>query len=419
MYLVNPPTFSATRSRLAPRNSLTVALLLLLFAFATLYVPCYGKEEVERPVGDGTLEFMEQVYLHNRELFHAFTCRFRILEGHATDITEAVDGRLTEVVAKTGLWISDGGDGRYELLCDEKVRVDPPNPETVAEGGDREGIVTTVACLPLTELYSNEKRRRVDCSRLFNLASLQEDGTYTAVYTPISMGIMGPGETLSPAEIIRGARQKRFYCRHSGVETIDGSLVDVIETGLEPSPNGAPFLTFYLDVRRGCVPLRAVFKNPDGSKAGETIATSIRKCENGGYICDRAVLTWTRRSGLAVTVIELVDLDLSRPPRDSLALSLNVGTEVVEAKDLRSLFKLDKQESMHIDDFDRWSQRCRASLDRYLAEVERREHPGHTDGSQTKGIGGFPVALVLGGLFLSVLVVWVWMRSKKISVRQS
>lgn len=409
MYLRCSAMFSATRRFLVtPIQSTGVLLVLLVFLRPSL--PCYGEEEPQRAVHDGKLEFIEQVYLHNRELFRAFTCRFRVLEGRATDMSAALDGRLTDVVSKTGLWISDGGDGRYELLCDEKVRVAPPESDVVAKGSELAGVMTTVPCLPTTELYSNERRRRVDCSRLFNVVSLQEGGTYTAVYTPISMGIMGPGERLSPAEMIRGARQKMFYCRHSGIEMIDGDAVDVIEAGLGGAPNGAPFCTSYLDARRGCIPLRAVFRNPDGSMAGETIATSIRKCENDGYICDRAVLTWTRRSGLAVTIIELVSLDLSRPPRDSLALSLTAGTEVVDAKDLRSLFKLEQRESLRIDDFDTWLQRCRGNLDRYLGEVARREHPGHRSGSHTNEVRGFTGVFIFAGLLISVAIVWLCMK---------
>lgn len=311
-----------------------------------------GHDDKER------LNSIEQIYSRNRGLFKAFTCKFRVVEGRAENIEDALNGRLDDAVRWAGLWIVDGGDARYELRCERPIEVELPtetSPRT-----DTGGVMTAARYLPQLELCSGKHRVRAVLSEVLKCVNLKHGQLSRHYITPISMGVR------EPIEFIRGAREGERYCRHAGTAMLDGASVDVIEGDRDPSSDGTPIFTWYLDFRRGCIPVKTVYGR-DGKVRLTSVVTSIRKCENGGHICERAVTTWTSAVGLHAKIIELVSLDLSKPQRDSLALTLAPGTTVVDTKDMRSFFRLEATEELHVDEIDAWLQRCEAALKAHLA----------------------------------------------------
>lgn len=312
------------------------------------------------------LKLIEQVYDRNRALFRAFTCKFRVIKGCAKNMDDALSGRLEDAVHWSGLWIVDGADARYELRCSRPIEVEFPTETSLRTPNG--GVMTGARYLPEIELCSGKHQTYAGVSEVLDCVNLTRGAGFRAITTPISLGVMGRGESCAPVEAIRGAREGRWRCRYAGHSIVDEATVDAIEADGDPERDGAPLFTWYLDVRRGCIPVKTVFRDPDGSLSGSTFATSIKKCENGGYICDRAVMTWPQTTGLGVKIIELVSIDLSEPPRDSLALLLQPSTTVVDTKDMRSSFRLEETEKFHVDEFDVWLQRCDAALRQRLME---------------------------------------------------
>ena len=190
------------------------------------------------------------------------------------------------------------------------------------------------------------------------MVNLHEKATTEVVKTPISMGMLGPGENYSPLFFIQGQQAGTSYCKYLGKSQLDGVEVDVMESGRKKTKEAEPYIVWHFDLARGGVPLKRSVINKDGSLRYETVATSIKRLENGAFICERCVFLSKEKTDWKADIIELTSMDLKPPLRETLSITLPDSCHVICAKDLRQSLRTGKGEKMHVDDLQDWVKKC-------------------------------------------------------------
>jgi hypothetical protein len=315
---------------------------------------------VAAPSDEEALENIAKVYSENREKLRSFTCRFKVTAGMAASATEGLAEKFPPKSIQNGLWIVRDGDVRYELRCakgeltrEELNRKGPdeilPNGRGISAGGD---------CSSSLELYSEKSHIRAVIGLTLNVVNLHEKGTTEVVKTPVSMGMLGPGEIYSPLFFIRGQQAGTSYCKYLGKSKLDGVEVDVMESGRLKTKDAEPHIVWHFDLARGGIPLNRSVINKDGSLRYETVATSIKRLDNGAYICERSVFLAKWEKGWKTEMIELTSMDLNPPARAMLEMTLPDDCKVICMKDLRQAVRVGKGEKMHVDDLYDWVIRC-------------------------------------------------------------
>lgn len=314
------------------------------------------------------MEAIVQVFNDNRDRFRSFSARFQVKRGIATSSEAAWREQFNPTYTQDGLLVAKNGDLRYELKClngeltmaeHAARRAAAPNTSPATGGG----------CASLGELFAQRQNMRITVSPLLKSVNLIESQPIEATHSPLSMGIMGPGDNYSPVAWIQGAKAGKYYCKYLGTDRVDDATVDVIECGLHPSDALQHKFVWYLDLSQGAIPRKRMSFRPDGSLRVETKATAIQRISNGGYICSKCISVGSDSPGRwEVWVISLTSIDTTEPTRDMLAIELGPEWKVVNVKDMRSFVKLEKAENLYLDDLPSWLARCDERLQAVIEE---------------------------------------------------
>lgn len=354
---------------------------------------------------DETLEAIAQVYSANREKFRTFTCRFRFSDGRTASKDDAAAGKFVPRKVQHGLWIVDGEDSRYELIC-EGGELSHADLQRIGPDADR---LTAVSCASRIELYLGKERIRASVSHGLNAANLHVKGLSEVVNTPISMGTMAGGEKHSPLQFIRGYQAGTRYCKYLGQSRVGDATVDVLETGLRKTADPQITLTWHLDLARGGIPLKVVVANPDGSVRWQTDAGKIIRLENGAYLCQRSV-TWGKVDDeWNSAVIELESIDLSKPARETLAVTVPEKCRIIDSRDLRRWVRVPKAEIIHVDDLPKWIERCEAN-GKTRIEEQKRLGIGSVAARRTSGARRLNYWAIAGGGLAMFVIAGVLLR---------
>ena len=346
---------------------------------------------------EAMVEALQQGYLANREAFNTFSCTFVVKQGGANTIEDALAGNLFNVVVSNGLWVVDGLNQRYEIICaDPKQEIPQPANDGSHEG---QGVVFAgVDCISSKIL--------TDGALGLRYSPLSSSGNISAnfgpeppiLHTPLSMGVMGNNETWGGP----GLRQRRGFeiVRRYGGRRMVG---DVPCEVLVISGIGRVVREWSLDPRRGFLPIegRRYFVSEDAHYPDEkelrnwTIVTAVRECPNGAYFPERSVTVHFPEAPGAkrAEIIELGELDLRRPSASALAIEIAPGSVISEPPTMLANVRVEAAEHIHVTDLQRWVDRCREARDVKLAERLPQEAPPRRPGRLLLAAGSLTIIL--------------------------
>lgn len=352
---------------------------------------------------DEMAEALQQGYLANREAFPAFTCRFVLREGGANTVEDALEGKLFNVVVSNGLWVVNDARQRYELICDDPEREEPQPPDKPPPD-DKPVSLTSVDCIS-KKLLSDGVLGLSYVPRLLTANIGTRHGTDPEiVYTPLSMGIMGSGEQLGPA--LRQRPGFDVFRRYGGRRMVDGAAREILVTG----EVGGSRKEWWLDAQRGFLPMEVRYHSGGEYLDARTVVTEVRNCSNGAYFPERSVTIMHPNAPIPkrAWIIELRELDLTRPAKSTLAIEIDPGSDIVEPPTMLASVRVSSSERVNVGDLETWVQRCRES--RAVKLAERRPH------AEPTGMSPGRLLFVLANLamFASVAgwLAWRWYRRR-------
>lgn len=320
------------------RGDLLIVLILTATLAPALASPAAGAED-ERTV----LRAIAEGYLHNRESFPQFTCRYRIAKGRAASYEQAVDGDLANPVTADILWVVSGDKERHSVSTNDAALRENAARSVQADG-------STVVVVPIaSEDYLTDGRRQFrHSSGLANLFGVGSSDHRLST-NPFSMGVMGEGESRTPAALIQQKLNEPNPCRLRGRESVLGYGALVVEI---PSRDGTQVLTYYLDPERGYLPIRKDAETR-GQVESRTMITEARDCGDDRWFPMRSVRI-TNPEGeppYYVQLIDVLELDVeSVPDEDLFAVELPAGTRVVDRSDPKSQFESEEPMSVDLND---------------------------------------------------------------------
>lgn len=278
-------------------------------------------------------------YLSNRAAFENFVCRFHYVEGSASSVDAAVNGKLTSPQPIEGIWIVAGQNVKYSLICDSETI-----EKTIQEAKNRHSHKVQpvkpggMGFLPLPHFLGNEILKygqyaiNVGILSGANIVSLKEDTNFLEIRrTPWNMGIMGPEEVLNPGRQIKGyLKQEPDRVKYLGTKKVDGVECMVVQLRPIVEPHER-LVEYYFDPRRGFLPI--LIKETDTSNGKVSRLAKIldvKHCSNDRWFPMKSVLMDDpEQKPFRVDRYEVLELDADdRPADDLFFLDLKKGTEV-------------------------------------------------------------------------------------------
>lgn len=309
----------------------------------------------------------------NQERFEDFTCRFTYTEGRSASIEDAIAGRVRDPLVREGLWLARNGLMRYELSCPAGT-TEVTYPDSPADG---KPVFTSVRCSPDLVLYNRDRAMHAVIGPLISVVNLSSRSPAAPIqWTPLSCGVMGTGYENSPAAFVADSIKGIRFCRYVGPDRTHPEL-EVIETGHHPLgklEHGTAL--WYLDRKRSCFPTKVVFKKEkEGVEqvSAEMRVVALRQLENGGYLCEKAVMAVPSGEGISARVLELKSIELRPPAEADLAITINPKTQITVDDERLSYHYLMAPESITAANLPKWVERAQQVGKQRAAEYQRRE----------------------------------------------
>lgn len=177
-------------------------------------------------------------------------------------------------------------------------------------------------------------------------------------------------------------------------------LCEVLVTGR----TGRSYKKWYLAPDYGFLPIEMTRHSDAGYVETRTIVTKVRKCENGAFVAERSVSIKHPNAPIPkrAWILELGELDLTRPSETALRIELAAGSAIVEPPKMLANVRLPGSEEVGVEDLASWVQWCREARQIKLAVRRPRSEPA--------GIGTRRWGLVLLGILLlagvGTLLAW-------------
>jgi hypothetical protein len=378
-----------------------------LFA-AMAAVLCLG-ERIAAGTGEvDALRAVREGYLHNRESFRSFVCRFKIHNGQAESLDAARAGRLTALRSRTGVWLMTPGRVRYELRCtDRNNELDAPTGKAAprAKTAAQDETFTSLPCQP--EVHLSDAHSYALYSPLLNVVNLKSGVPVGkgVVVTPLSMGVMGEFEEFNPASMIQDALDGRAQYSYETFKDDQGRAIDrvkiIVASGPEPK-----ITTWDLARAYGFLPMKVNAYRGDRHRY-TTEVTDVRQATNGSFFPARVVDITApgKNPPYSVQIIDSVSFDVENSPvAEDFGIALPRGTTVVDTANLRSSFKVTDTTEVRLDDLP-------SLFTRTAKALADRDLPTPTGTRDTTGV---QIVLALACIVAAIALITLrYRRSKK------
>lgn len=275
------------------------------------------------------LRVLAEAYQHNREAFSFLSCRFHLIRGQARNEAEARQGKLQPApLVQEGQWLVHGDKVKYTLLCHSEIPVLERKPQK--DGTEIVVLAAGTYSFLTNGQYALTGTPHVGIANIYP-PEVPHPGVH---FTPFDMGVMGDDERSSPSRTIEKCLQKRYFCRYEGrqrVGTVFAAVVSALPCA-KPGP-GSLQLRYAFDPQRGFLPVCIECRRPlTGELLSRLWVTEVRKCSGGRWFPWRSVLYDYQplsSSPYNVRIIEVVELEVDRPPADEeFYLDLDAGTTI-------------------------------------------------------------------------------------------
>lgn len=290
------------------------------------------------PDSDVLLKFLVEGYSENRDRFRQFECRYRVIQGTATSVADAMSGTLANPMMMSGVWVIRDSWQRYELQCEPALQQRPQYDPS----RDRSGTMTaSVPCVSMKILTDGEIGLHYNW--VLEMASVAPScGQRPPIYfTPISMAGMGDNEEWGPNAPLRPVTGGTMIRRYGGQVVSEGHELQSVFVGMEKSEQTYSGRHWLLDPHRGYLPVEMRYCS-NNLQTGQTVVTEVRKLENGGYFPFRSVnIAGPYANDVrTVIIIEVETLSLSPPPDSAFQISFPPQTMISNPDTNRGSFVL-------------------------------------------------------------------------------
>lgn len=311
------------------------------------------------------MKMIAQGYLHNQESFPFFSCRFVITQGSAPSLKEAVErGPASRKEQVEGVWVVDGDRVRYERRGVGK------------HGHSFEDGRLSVALPPLIYLEKKPLALSLD----FVLGG-------GGIYSP---EVPSPGVQMTPWDAV-GAISSGQSATLAGVIATCVANPSLVKTTLTDDVNidgvlltrldvdyGSYRLVFFVDPKRGYLPVQTWYETPSGSKT-KCFLTEIRECSGKRWFPMRCVAVWLSADGAplpdSVREFRTIELEADRRPESAAFVAvLPTKMQVHDCNRPNSAIAVPAGRRVHVDDLESLVTECAAASEIPM-EVE--------DGSKT------------------------------------
>jgi len=310
----------------------------MLFAPVFLFLSCTGQLPAELPP-ERQADFLKvagQAYLHNREGFARFTCRFETTFGKARSWEDALARRLENPCTFDGLWVVDGDKVRFELLCDpEKIPV-------IAVGHYLDSPF-------LSNMFLGDSSIQLTVSPDQGIANINPPELPAGLkMTPFDMGWMGENEQSSPGRyILRSLEDKKETALYEGAEKHEGVEAAVVKVG---GGKGGRWCKYYMDPKRGFLPVETVVTEND-KMSYRYLITDIKSCPGGLWYPAQSLVVIYPFKGepkFIVKIWEVKEMRLDElPPANPFCINVPKGTTICDASvSTPAQYKLEKDETI-------------------------------------------------------------------------
>ena len=276
-------------------------------------------------------------YFNNRQAFRAINCRFEVVNTNATTVEDALAARFVgKQMTHYGLWLVNGANTRYELLCAPTVKsaVEEALREkrkAIREERSKGRSESTISVECVDELYLKNDDYYMSYGPLILSANLFSKETARPVgirKTPFDMGVIGADEISNPGRFLKDCLGGRFVGRFFGTERIGKAelLVTTVEC------KGFADYKYGFDPNRGYVLAYYASKdNKSGRRYEEAFVTDIKQCSEGRWFPMRSVVISYSdpKAPLAITEFRVVQLDVDHGvAQEEFYLDIAAGTQV-------------------------------------------------------------------------------------------
>ncbi len=365
------------------------ACVWLAFSFAILLALAAvdsAAETVPADTDDRTTVRLREIadgYLANRNAFRFLTCRFRVRDGIAHGIEDAVRrGPTSEVVTADGVWVVDGERERYERRVLSGVK-------PIGKGASGMGV----AVPPVLYIKGGELAISLD-------GVLRGGGLYSSRYR-------GPGPSMTPWDML-GALDAEgkvnpgdvvdMYLGQTGAKLEFHGAVQVRDKAVEQFvvDFGGGTWIFLVDPAEGYLPTEIQALSTSGTVDRKCFTTDVRACTQGRWFPVRSVAVWVdgqpETGYLHVRELEVLELEVDRQPKEAdFVASLASPMVVHDCVDPSSQITLPQGRSIGPADLAELLKACD------LAALDRKSEPASQASGQFQlWLVAFNAALVVG-----------------------
>jgi hypothetical protein len=366
----------------------TMAVVMVVLARSIGAAEVSGSPVASEP--DMIAAALQQGYMANRDAFRQFSCRFVVKRGKAATKEDALAGRLSEVVIRNGVWVVDGILQRYELICeDPKTEIMVPPAASVE---NKPLVLTSVQCISEKNICNGSLGLAYSPKLLAANIGAGFGAEPPITYTPLSFGIMGNNESYGPK--LRERAGVNVIRRYGGVKNLNGKQLECLVVGESDSW----YKEWWLDDSQGFIPIEVMFYLGNEVLEGCAVVTHVRKCVNDAYFPERSVtiLTPNGSGPKDAWVIELRELELTRPTETDFSIEVAAGTQIVEAPTMLARIRVRGAQAIGLQDLEELVERCRG-VRRTELDARKLASP------QTKRGWGRTLLFVAGSLTLLLI----------------
>lgn len=269
--------------------------------------------------------FAAEGYLDNREAFPFLRCRYTVVNGMASSIDDAVEGKLAKRVVREGVWVVDGDRMKYELVCDpavvkEGLREARKAVMETQQDGTSSANYASVPCLDKKVLKYGEFILTTGSLGFATIQSGAEATTSGGVReTPWGINIMGPDEILNPGAQLRAClRNKPENAEYLGTENVDGVGTIGVSLRFKGNPNDMR-MEYRFATSRGLLPIRIDDIDAATGKVRRSARiVEAKECSNDRWFPTKCVLIYDldEKPPYRVERYEVTELEVDSPPSD-------------------------------------------------------------------------------------------------------
>ena len=281
------------------------------------------------------LKVLVERYSENRGKFRQFECHYRVIDGTATSLSDAMAGKLANTQTQFGTWVVRDDWQRHELQCERQQR--PEYDPSLARNGNL--LMSGGSCDSTKVLTDGGLGLRYTWALEMASVAPSVGQRPPIFYTPISMSDMGNNEQWGPDAPLRPVGGGTMTRRYGGKVVSDGRELESVFVGMEKDAQTFTGRHWLLDPQRGHFPVEMRYCS-NNQREGLTKVTDLRQLENGGYFPFRSVSTGGPYANdvLSVTIIEVETLVLGTPPDSAFTVSLPPGTMIANPDTNRGSF---------------------------------------------------------------------------------